>query len=93
VCEGFVGVLGMTPDQLKKEIETNVAAALKQGAVSANETYIVLPRDELNSPLEKVVDVAVEKHLASAVEDVIANISNSFEQLRSLPNFDPAEQM
>ena len=42
-CEGFVGVLGMTPDQLKKEIQSNVAAALKQGAVtntfcSANET-------------------------------------------------------
>jgi len=85
-CEGFVGVLGMTPDQLKKEIQSNVAAALKQGAVtnsfcSANETYIILPRDELNTTLEKIVDVAVEKHLASAVEEVIANISNSFEQL------------
>jgi len=47
-CEGFVGVLGMTPEQLKKEIQANVAAALKQGAVtnsfsSANETCIVLP--------------------------------------------------
>jgi len=78
----------MTQDQLKKEIETNVAAALKQGAVtnsfcSANETYIVLPRDELNTTLEKVVDIVVEKHLASAVEEVIANISNSFEQLVS----------
>ena len=30
-CEGFVGVLGMTPDQLKKEIRANVAAALKAG--------------------------------------------------------------
>ena len=28
-CEGFVGVLGMTPDQLKKEIQANVAAALR----------------------------------------------------------------
>ena len=45
-CGGFVGVLGMTPDQLKKEIQSNVAAALKQGV--------------LNSTLEKVVDVAVE---------------------------------
>jgi len=49
-CEGFVGVLGMTPDQLKKEVQSNVAAALKQGAFansfcSANETYIVLPRE------------------------------------------------
>ena len=32
-CEGFVGVLGMTPDQLKEEIQTNVAAALRQGVV------------------------------------------------------------
>ena len=67
-CEGFVGVLGMTPDQLKKEIETTVAAALKQGAVtnsfcSANETYIVLPRDELNSTLEKVVDIVSWKNI------------------------------
>ena len=73
----------MTPDQLKKEIQSNVAAALKQSAVtnsfcSANETYnIVLPQDELNTTLEKVVGVAVEKHHASTVEDVIANISNS----------------
>ena len=87
-CEGFVGVLGMTPDQLKKEIQTNVAAALKQSAItgtlsSANETYIVLSRDELNTTLEKVVDVTVEKHIGTAVEEVIANISNSFEQLVS----------
>ena len=32
-CEGFVGVLGMTPDQLKKEIQANVAAALREGVV------------------------------------------------------------
>ena len=68
-CEGFVGVLGMTPDQLKKEIQSNVAAALKQG--------------ELNTTLEKVVDVSVEKHLLSAAEEVIANISNLIEQLVS----------
>jgi len=68
-CEGFVGVLGMTPDQLKKEIQSNVAAALKQG--------------ELNSTLGKAVDVAMEKRHASTVKEVIANISNSFEQLVS----------
>ena len=35
LCEGFVGVLGMTPDQLK-EIQANVAAALRQGAIMSN---------------------------------------------------------
>ena len=87
-CEGFVGVLGMTPDQLKKEIQTNVAAALKHSAItgtlgSTNETYIVLSPDELKTTLQKVVDVAVEKHIGTAVEEVIANISHSFEQLVS----------
>ena len=60
-------VVVLSQDQLKKEIQTNVAAALKL----------------LNTTLEKVVDVAVEKHLATAVEEVIANISHSFEQLVS----------
>ena len=99
-CEGVVGVLGMTPDQLKKEIRANVAAALKQGAImnSGNGTCVGLNQEELNTTLEKTVDVAVEKfnstiekivdtaiqrRLATAVEDVIANISNSFEQLLS----------
>ena len=85
-CEGFVGVLGMTPDQLKKEIRANVAAALKQGAVmnSGNGTCVVLNQEEQNMTLvEKIVDTAVERCLATAVKEVIANISNSFEQLLS----------
>ena len=78
----------LSQDQLKREIQTNVAAALKQSAItgtlgSANETCIVLSQYELNTTLEKVVDVAVEKHLATAVEEVIANTSHSFEQLVS----------
>ena len=38
-CEGFVGVLGMAPDKLKKEIRANAAAELRQGVVmdSGNE--------------------------------------------------------
>ena len=99
-CEGFVGVLGITPDQLKKEIRVNVAAALKEGASvsSGNGSCVVSNQEELNTTLEKTVDVAIEKfnstmekivdtaierHLATAVEEVIANISNSFEQLLS----------
>ena len=95
-CEGFVGVLGMTPDQLKEEIRANVGAALRQGAVmnSGNGTCVVSNQEELNTTLEKAVDVAIERlnstmekaierHLAIAVEEVIANISNSFEQLLS----------
>ena len=100
-CEGFVGVLGMTPDQLKKEIRANVAAALRKGAVvnSGNGTCVGLNQDEqnttqvektvdiaiekFNSTIEKIVDTAIEKRLAIAVEEVIANISNSFEQLLS----------
>ena len=80
-CEGFVGVLGMTPDQLKKEIRANVAAALKEDAItsSENETH-VLNKEKLNSMLEKVVDAAIEKRLATALQ-AIANISNSMEQL------------
>ena len=84
-CEGFVGVLGMTPDQLK-EIRVNVAAALKQGAVmnSGNGTCVGLNQEEQNTTLvEKIVDTAIERRLATAVEEVIANISNSFEQLLS----------
>ena len=96
-CEGFVGVLGITPDQLK-EIRVNVAAALKEGASvsSGNGSCVVSNQEELNTTLEKAVDVAIEKfnstmekivdtaierHLATAVEEVIANISNSLEQL------------
>ena len=81
-CEGFVGVLGMTPDQLKKEIQANVAAALREGAIisSGNGTCVV---SDHNSTVEKIVDTAIEKRLAFAVDNVIANISNSFEQLLS----------
>ena len=81
-CEGFVGVLGMTPDQLKKEIRANVAAALREGVVmnSGNGTCVV---SDHNSTVEKIVDTAIERRLATAVEEVIANISNSFEQLLS----------
>ena len=74
----------MTPDQLKKEIRANVATALREGAVtsSGNESSIVL--GELNSTLmEKIVDTVIERRLAIAVEEVITNISNSFEQLLS----------
>ena len=92
-CEGFVGVLGMTPDQLKKEIRANVAAALRQSVVmnSGNGTWVVSNQEEQNiTKLEKAVNVAIEKFnskmekmVAAAVEEVIANISNSFEQLLS----------
>ena len=87
-CEGFVGVLGMTPDQLKKEIRVNVAAALREGAImdSGNGTCVGSNQKEQNTTLEKavlekIVDTAVERHLAAAVEEVVANISNSFEVL------------
>ena len=85
-CEGFVGVLGMTPDQLKKEIRANVAAALREGAImdSGNGSHLGLNQEELNTTMKKAVDTAIRKHLATAVEEVIANISNSFEQLVSL---------
>ena len=72
----------MTPDQLKKEIRANVAAALKEDAItsSENETRVVLNKEKLNSMLEKVVDAAIERRLATALQ-AIANISNSMEQL------------
>ena len=84
-CEGFVGVLGMTPDQLKKEIRANVAAALREGVVmdSGNGSRLGLNQEELNTAMTKAVDTAIRRHLATAVEEVIANISNSFEQLVS----------
>ena len=99
-CEGFVGVLGMTPDQLKNEIRANVAAALRQGASvnSGNETCAALTQEDfdnklekamnsaiqkINSTVEKVVNDAIAMHLAKAVDEVIANVSNSFEQLVS----------
>ena len=89
-CEGFVGVLGMTPDQLKEEIRTNVAAALRQSVVmnSGNGTWVGSNQKEQNATLEKavlekIVDTAIERRLATAVEEVVANISNSFEHLVS----------
>ena len=84
-CEGFVGVLGITPDQLKKEIRANVAAALREGAIMSgcNGSCVCPNQEELNTTLEKAVDTTIERHLAVAVEQVIANISNSFEQLLS----------
>ena len=94
-----------------------MAAALRQGAItstlcSGNEMYVVLTQEELNSTLEKVVDVAmekcvanaveevtaqilskmnstvdkvaaIEKHITTSVDEVVANISDSFEQLVS----------
>ena len=84
-CEGFVGVLGMTPDQLKKEIRANVAAALREGAVMSgcNGSCVCPNQEKLNTTMEKIVDTAIEKRLATAVDKVITNISNSFEQLLS----------
>ena len=97
-CEGFVGVLGMTPDQLKKEIRANVAAALREGAIMTSDNgSCVCPNQEklnttlekivnvaiekFNSTMEKIVDTTIEKRLATAMDEVIANISNSFEEL------------
>ena len=63
-CEGFVGVLGMTPDQLKKEIRANVAVALKEGVInsSGNGSCVVSNQEEQNTTtLEKAVDIAIEK--------------------------------
>ena len=79
-CEGFVGVLGMTPDQL---IQANVAAALTWGVITNSGNESCVTWEELNMTLEKIVDIAVEKHLATATEEVIVNISKSFEQLVS----------
>ena len=39
--------------------------------------------EKFNTTIEKIVDTAIERRLATAVEEVIANISNSFEQLIS----------
>ena len=74
----------MTPDQLKKEIRANVAVALKEGVInsSGNGSAIVL-KEPNNTLIEKIVDTVIEKRLATAVEEVIMNISNSFEHLLS----------
>ena len=53
------------------------AAVLKQG-VSGNQTCVT--REELSATLENVVDVAIEKHLATAVEEIITNITTSCQQ-------------
>jgi len=72
-------VVVLSQDQLKKEIQANMAAALRQGAItntlcSGNETHIILTQEQLNSTLEKIVDVAMEKCVATAVEEVTAQI-------------------
>ena len=76
-CEGFVGVLGMTPDQLKKEIRANMAAALRQVASvnSGNETCAIVTQESIDSKLEKAMDVALEKinnTIETIVDDAIA---------------------
>ena len=73
-CEGFVGVLGMTPDQLKKEIRANVAAALRQGASvnSGNETCGIPTQENIDHKLEKAMDVAIEK-INSTIEKVVGD--------------------
>ena len=76
-CEGFVGVLGMTPDQLKKEIRANVAAALTWGVINSSGNGSCVTWEELNTTLERAVGIA------TATEEVIVNISKSFEQLVS----------
>ena len=73
----------MTPDQLKKEIRANVASALTRGVITSSGNESCVTWEELNTTLEKIVDTAIEKRLATAVDEVIANISNSFEQLVS----------
>ena len=37
--------------------------------------------EKFNNTMEKMIDTAVERRLATAVEEVVANISNSFEEL------------
>ena len=39
-CEGFVGVLGMTPDHLKKEIRANVAVASYPGCMGGENSLV-----------------------------------------------------
>ena len=72
-------VVVLSQDQLKKEIQTNMAAALRQGSITSplfngNQTYVVLTQEELNSTLDKVADVAMEKCVATAVEEATAQI-------------------
>ena len=47
-CEGFVGVLGMTPDQL---IQANVAAALTWGVITNSGNESCVTWEELNMTL------------------------------------------
>ena len=58
---------------------------------SGNGTWVGSNQKEQNTTLEKavlekIVDTAIERRLATAVEEVVANISNSFEHLVSRTN-------
>ena len=86
-------VVVLSQDQLKKEIQTNVAAALKQSAITStlcngNQTYVVLTQEELNSTLDKVADVAMEKCVATAVEEataqILSKINSSVDKLAAI---------
>ena len=82
-CEGFVGVLGITPDQLKKEIRANIGAALKEDAAMNSENETCLNQEELNTTLEKAVDVAIEK-LISTMEKTLETKTLSYHRVVSV---------
>ena len=64
-CDGVAGIF---------------AAVLKQGVTTNGGNQTCVTREELSATLEKVVDVAIEKHLATAVEEIIANLSTCCQQ-------------
>ena len=69
-CGGFVGFMALTPDQLKKEIRSEVATLLSRDSLPEDESE---GESDLHTVIENVVDVAIEK--------AVANISDKIDEI------------
>ena len=73
-CGGFFGFMALTPDQLKKEIRSEVATLLSHDS---------LPEDgsegegDLRTVIESVVDAAIEKAVANISNEIVDKVNSA----------------
>ena len=73
-CGGFLGFMALTPDQLKKEIRSEVATLLSHDS---------LPEDgsegegDLRTVIESVVDAAIEKAVVNISDKIVDKVNSA----------------